>query len=824
MTLMTRRSPASLLLLTGALLLLPFTVSAQTSLYDRMMEVSKKELMQRSAFEKHAELPVSAFTAKAVRAPQGVAVTREDIDPVLNDDARFCTDRGLSPGFCDSIRGSLQSIAKRETAIRALNRDLLIAAGYERALPVSSLDTDAFLMQMAAVTALWRVSGQTDAPAPISAKRVSDDNASALRSDVQTLTAALNALKETAGSETDDREFVAAVWGTRYGSLFAENESRDLWPDVWSALDAIANDVASLPVTPPGEGETIFLVLPEDLQSLLPENVRLWAYAENPEEGAIVTNAGLEWAEPVEPVQPDLCDWQNGECTAKPAGAYPTKPKETALCEHPLGRLGYLCRTIPETEETECLETPDIPSDVVALARCQAPGVPLETQAGPALCENWAEGKSAMLAETPACTVDLRCGGDDLDFDVATSTKAQDGTIQILVKETPSIPAKYLALSQMVHAKRMCAGPANTGILDGITDPDEQRAACCRVELDSTMAACNAMAEDGAFPPGLVSEDGFAINAETCAQLMAEDICRYLLTEDRGEGSSDDENDEGSSSSRTIPGVCRSFPAAILEDDELSNAVGTIAEAAVNALPEGESPQCSKTPFDPRIEAARNAVNDWRTNVCTPGNTVTFQGTIGDAQCYLGLCLSQSLREHRLTPGQNAGLAGGTAQPYDLCVPPSTDRGSIRTVPIAGLWTPPVYNPGFILKQVQTALCVGGAPSVLCSQNLERILQGSAGDPTAFGEATLSDESARLSGNADITAMTEALGQRLGHGMYADFLESRIGIINGVLDEAADGLEEMTRVRFPSTLCPVTAEDRSAFISSDLCSPLPRTP
>jgi hypothetical protein len=295
--------------------------------------------------------------------------------------------------------------------------------------------------------------------------------------------------------------------------------------------------------------------------------------------------------------------------------------------------------------------------------------------------------------------------------------------------------------------------------------------------------------------------------------VMTEQSCRSALKDRQ---SSSDASDSSGSSNPVI-GTCKALPvAARMTDDELESTVKEINRAAVDALPEEESASCDVVPSDGRIDAAIRAINDWRDDICTPENAVVMRNTIGDAECYTGLCIKQSRDAHRQTPGQNTLVAGGTSQIYDACVPPATDRGDLRAGSLPLQWTPPVYNPTLLLKQTQIALCVGGAPSMLCGADLSRLLESGPGG-LELGATTLQSLADQSQANEDLTAMTDAIAQRLGNDFYASFLQSRIGFINGILREAGLLFTKLTAVRFPTTLCPINPADRTALFESDVC-------
>ncbi len=814
-------------ILLAAALLAPGMASAQgagetspATLYDLMLEQTEKELLLDPTGARDPELPVKAFAASAIDLDEGT-VSPDEIKDALENESSFCTGTDererMADTACDGAKDAIRTIVTREAEIRAYGRDwqTMGAGSFERPLLVSEFKDDSFLTQLQAVTTLWRPSGDAQRP-PVVAERLAQSDEDGIESLVNDLSADLARLVHSDEGGEDDRDMVAAVWGERYG-IRAANDAATRWPEVHSDLTAIAGALGGVQIVPAlGPDETSFLLPSPALQRKLPANVRVWAYVRNVG-GENEVNAGLDWDDAVEPVLPDLCEWQeDGTCVPRLGGRYPKPPTTLpGLCDHRLGEMGYLCRTMVDAT-AECRETPDVDPNVIALARCQSPEPATQTQAGPNLCENWAEGKSQMLGDSAKCSVEIACEDETpiIDADAVTTVKDASGKITIVLRKEPKdgqtqMPAKYLVLSQLVHAKRLCAGAAGGGPLDG-EDYAAKVANCCRVQMDSSRAACDAMEEDGVFH----GHDG--LNADLCAQTMTEEGCRNLVGDDPDASSSSD----SSGASNPVIGVCKSLPtAARMTDDELVAFNEEIRKAAVKALPEGQTPSCTSTPVDGRIDAAVRAVNDWRDDICTPENAVVMRNTIGDASCYLGLCVKQSRDSHRQTPAQNTLVAGGTSPILDACVPPATDVGDLRAISMELPWTPPVYNPALLLKQTQTALCVGGPPSILCDADVSRLLETSPDGAFELGAATLQGIADQAQANEDLTAMTDAIAQRMGNDFYASFLQSRIGLVNGVIREAGQIFTKLSTVRFPSTLCPMGFDDRDAFIDSDACAP-----
>ncbi len=816
-------------------LLMPIDAAAQNAtgatpatLYDLMLKQTEQELLLDEGGTRDPELSVKAFAASTVDLSEGEVAT-EEIADALENESSFCTGNDnreqMTDSECDYAKDAIRTIVTRESEVRAYGRDWMTmgAGSFERPLLISEFNDNSFLTQLQAITTLWRASGDTDRP-PIVAQRLNADEEGSIEGLVGDLRIDLERLVQSHGIDDEDRrDMVAAVWDERYGIL-SGNGAETRWPNVHADLVSIANTLANVEIIPAlGPDETSFLLFTRALQESLPFNVRLWAYVRN-EGGANTVNVGLNWQDAVEPTLPDLCDWQDdGTCRPRRAGHYPD-PSSTApgLCNHRLDEMGYLCRPMANPS-AECRETPDVDPNVIALARCQSPKPATQTQAGPNVCENWAEGKSQMLGDAPQCSVEITCEDKTpiIDADAVTTVKDADGKITIVLRKEATdgqtqLPAKYLILSQLVHAKRLCASPAGTGPLDG-EDYQTKVDTCCRVQMDSARAACDAMEEDGVFR----GKDD--LNADLCAQVMTEEACRSFVGDDPEASSSSD----SSGSSNPVIGVCKALPtAARMTDDELNDLNEKVRAAAVESLPEGESPSCAQTAVDGRIDAAIRAVNDWRDDICTPENAVVMRNTIGDATCYIGLCVKQSRDSHRQTPAQNTIVSGGTSPLFDTCVPRATDVGDLRAASMELSWTAPVYNPTLLLKQTQTALCVGGPPSILCDADVNRLLETSPDGAFELGASTLEGIADQAQANEDLTAMTDAIVQRMGNDFYASFLQSRIGLVNGVIREAGLIFTKLTAARFPATLCPMTIDDRDAFLDSDICasSPSPSQP
>lgn len=778
---------------------------------------------------------IAHFVAKTLSTEEDL-ITPEQVQLAIREDPDFCfpeldgedTEEGasaFSPLRCSIIREEVSKLAKRENRTNTLLKDLQrITGGLETTLLFPDVQPSSFMAQMQAITSVWRagpMKGTDDGHVRILTRLLSENGGAV--GAVESLGNSLIGLSPSSEASTEgeavdlepSRELTQAVWKYRYGYALTRESYGPEIPEIEAALRDVASLIENEGLLNPPllKNETLFALFPAESLASLPENVRVWAYASRTGENAtdVTFNAGLTWILPDTTVLPSLCENDDDEnCEPKLAGTYKKDPVESSLCEHPLGKFGsYLCRKMENTEETPCVDQRNPAPGTIELARCQSPTKPVETIAGPNICEGWAEGKvNPPLEPEKQCNVGIQCGTPPMDVNAYTSEKDENGNITIIIRDNDAagqnIPSYYLTISMLQHAKRQCEAPFGSNTLLEDLDGEEKNRICCRIQEDAFRPMCRAMAEDGIFSGNDRDENGRELNEETCVQALTDLEC-----EEQGKGR------------------CMNLPTSSLTKDELSGLAGSITKLARDKRPQTEDQYVPLTCNEDmtlmeqvRLEAYIADASSNSNNVCTPNQTVTMLSTIGNAECLAADCILQSRKEHRLIGSYAPLTSGATTALLDACVPPPTAKGTIFTEPGATLWTPPEFNPALMYKKFDESICPGVAPGAPCLFDNNRRLENPLREISNAGSDQLTQQNERRTSAMKALELSDALAQRMATRMMAEYLQSRLPLINAFTGRAADLLTSLTKVRFPTTVCPLNPEDAIEFLDSPLCSPI----
>ncbi|MDO8649473.1 MAG: hypothetical protein Q7R81_06875 [Candidatus Peregrinibacteria bacterium] len=284
----------------------------------------------------------------------------------------------------------------------------------------------------------------------------------------------------------------------------------------------------------------------------------------------------------------------------------------------------------------------------------------------------------------------------------------------------------------------------------------------------------------GIYPPPLPKADGYC-----SLSFMKETVfCGYEApAADEGgddEGDVDDEDGEGDEEGEPIPPVTS-------ESRE-------------------EASECPEIPGD----------------ACSLDTTREFTNTIRNESCFMRQCLRESFRDHRLLPGRSTHVTQDQSFPWDSCIGPDPQLAGLMTpppdLPIFSLIHLPPYRLDLILKHIDMSTCQVSAlppmPPPACGFDARsRLYQPLESVYDTTMSLSTQAENYRASTVA-MQSLSEALGSRFATTLYADFAERSLPPIDDRIHFAAALLEELSRVTFPTLMCPFNASYGDA-----LCTP-----
>lgn len=809
-----------------ALLLLPDAALAKDAgktLYERMRSVTQREKLLAPDDNLITDAPLKKF-AVGTGLPQDTGeITTEDIDPLLRGSDAPCT---KNPALCPQTRESASSLILREQWLRSLGNDLqIIASSYESpllgdtAIPITA--------RMQAIGQMWKADVETDETPPganVQFRMAEEGTVSggfaALGDDLRKL------VGDNGDGFDDDTLLTAAVWRYRFGGERWVNEIEqqggadeqpeqallhehfpDIENDLRSIRDALVSSLGTADL--PTKGQSVSFTFPSSLNDSLPENVRVWAFVERTKEEQIISDAGLQFVNATEPVQPLLCKRPEGaegqpdakDCTIVPGGRYPpARPKDAPhpLCNNPLMAGGYLCNPIKKEKSQDCAN--DVSGNGFTLTRCESGEKPKETPAGGDVCEDPSWQRGSAFDPRTNCKIKLSCeNGDPKNFRVSVNPKTADGVIEVTLTNDPLIAVEPFMLAGLAGAQTTCNLPPGTEIFPPDSTPEQK----CTRYMDFMRVTCNAFAEDGIFDYIRDQGESFPFNIETCAALMTDSFmrkenglsCPGLMTEHLDDETVNQLSGRMTELSREWS-IERNNQAARDGTPEKRRAI--TCDEMVN-VPKGQV-------RDPRVDAAIRAVERSGRDPCEPGKETSYRNSIGNNICYINQCLDT---QHRLTPGRTPFNEGDLAYPYDLCIPSTQPLlPVIPTISAETDWTPPAYRPYPLLQYIREQLCPGmGAGTPLCTSNPFRRINLQPKDLLELGNDAERQEQDFQEPGEMFRQMGEAVGSRIGNRLYGEYLKKRAQTLTDFVQTAATLLLQFPKTTFPTAACPTDSRD-----------------
>lgn len=182
-----------------------------------------------------------------------------------------------------------------------------------------------------------------------------------------------------------------------------------------------------------------------------------------------------------------------------------------------------------------------------------------------------------------------------------------------------------------------------------------------------------------------------------------------------------------------------------------------------------------------------------------------YRNTIGNTACYIGQCVEESMRTHRLVSGRNTFVTQDAAYPWDPRMK-STTGGSLLTSPPLTVGPIPQYHPERILNAFDESLCqsVGlppRTPPALCMFNELRSLAF----PTDFLSTAfrlLIQTGEQFEPFFGLRNLAASIGTRISTELYAQYLQTTTKSLAELIRSANIILKEIQKTSFPDEMCP----------------------
>ena len=724
---------------------------------------------------------------------------------------------------CSEFMLRVMQTAKRELGVRSLGRKLQeIASGEESAVSFLPDKAAGLVMNLNALLSMWS-SGDgshiTQSGTTVAVRSLSSATTNPLLAQLKTRLEALPTEERIAAVWRYDRG-VRAVITQPVPADATEGTERQFLFKRWNSDPANIEQTLlslwnSLPQTGAAAADVTYFLIP-NAQGTLPENILVWARKLKNGEG----DAGLAWNLALQPVLPSLVKRAagNGANTAIVGGLYPPEPATngtagpagTKLCSDPLSAKGYLCSP---ARVAGCPVPPGRDPQAIHLINCTV-SKETATTSGPNSClaQDWRT--TPIAAGKPGFDVNTQCVVDpknDLSCDSATGftgrtyPKDPNGHIQMAVGNPQQgalrIPATYIWIHELVHARQSCAFPPNHSFYhagpnpqipaEGLSPQQKQEniATCCNNEGEAYRAQCNAMEEDGMFVDPATGKrivvNGVEITAAVCAEVYTDASCLERT---------------GGHCPRTREYVNGMEFALRMED------------IAGNLAPAKTRMSCTaainpKT-MDPRMKAQIDEINS-QYDLATPGRTATFRNSIGNNLCYIGQATEQVLEKERITPGRSPTTIFDQESPREgTSQVPLSAQATASTTLDAPAVSIPSYRPQLVAEQFDAALCQQQGlppqtPPLLCTLQYLRRLQLPLSEYILNSQSLDALQGEQSQPFNDYKDLAPGLGMRLATGIYEQHAPPVLGSLTQLLEEAVRQLKQLSAIPFTAQMCPL---------------------
>lgn len=484
------------------------------------------------------------------------------------------------------------------------------------------------------------------------------------------------------------------------------------------------------------------------------------------------------------------------------------------LCSHPIAKQGYLCRPLsadvcpvdpdnciidPNTGNCFDPETSGIDRSVIGLTTCEPQNFtePVRiTESGYNVCQigGWLEApteedgydelSSVYLDTDPNENPDIadqknECSNCVVDFYCSDScgtmganggytfVKDDDHVTKVCLPNNlasyDNALIYYVGLHEAVHAQQICGLPPDSNVF-------ETQAQCCAKERDAYLVMCNALWEDG-----ILQQTNYTV--EECASVMSNNSCESFG-----------------------PNACT---VTETNSDEL---LGQVTEVLQNNRDSLTTPQTCQEVISEPTQNLQSLVYS-TAPVCNPNCGVKYKNTIGNNLCYIGQCVEQSWEQNRLVPGRATTTVQAQAFPWEACMNPDPQLGTVSTNTTINATRLPAYNPAQLVQNLDRDLCKQNGypmltPPILCmydqNQQLNLTQIEALAAVTQLEQNTIADAFER---ELTINSFSN-IGNRLGSTLYNNYLDTAVLSMNEALKNIEELMQQMGEIELPTVMCP----------------------
>ena len=230
-------------------------------------------------------------------------------------------------------------------------------------------------------------------------------------------------------------------------------------------------------------------------------------------------------------------------------------------------------------------------------------------------------------------------------------------------------------------------------------------------------------------------------------------------------------------------------------------------------LKEEEQRVCPGIPW--KDEKEEDKEKEKSTTICNPKNQdgqqdqISYRNSIGNTMCYIGQCIEESMRTHRLISGRNTFITQGAAYPWDPLMK-SMASGQLLTSPPLSVGTIPPYRPQRILNAFDESLCQSmglqpRTPPALCMFNELRSLAFPV-DFLTTASRLLTQAGEQFEPFFGLRNLATSIGTRISTELYAQYLQTTTKSLVELIKAANTILQEIQKTTFPDTMCPTKFE------------------
>ena len=769
----------------------PSLASTSKNLYERVLEVTRMQLLKNETGEVMIEQPILEFVAATIG--EGLLST-DVLAAVRGDLTTLCGPSPSRPeigfnGTCVKLQNDIVRAVRAEEDLRTLGRDLqIIATSSEISLGRRPRAGNNVPVILRSLTDFW------EAGDPKTSTRERGRFRVTMIKDTPELLEAVGrlngALQNTIRPENRD-DFTAAVWRYRDGlhATLANPlppPSSELWklakrwPGVERELSAIEGLLPSTFTPKLNTGETTMMFFTDDffmrLSEGLPDTLRIWAYREETGSGSR-SDIGLAALPMIEPVFPAFAGPSQEILLG---GEYPEDvPDGKAFCLHPLARRGYLCRKIEAPEETCKPFIENAPAGSVLLTGCtteKKKGKPVD----PCTLQPIPVAPQCRVLIT--CKNDGSCGGPH--FGGAIGNKEENGDLPVCLDEIQTVPAIYVLFHELIHARQLCP------LTPEQTQQYREGRYCCQIEGEANFAECTAMQEDGLFADSAKASDGTPFTVKTCAESFTQAECKS----------------------------CPSMRPFSEKFNKEISAHATAKARQLNAANPGRIPErCSEMLNEPRsqemLRRFHSAKDGPPPSTCAASTVSEYRNTIGNNLCFLKGCM-ESIAGTRLTPGRMPAVAMDEQAPWESCRNSINPEKNILTKTPVVTANLPSYRPGELPLILDQTLCqIAGlppsSPPVSCLRRSAEILPLPRQSFLDIGFAGAAQTAIQENSINALENIGDALGVRVVTTMYEGYLSRALPAFVDLLHDLSESIATISKIK-PTTLqCPrnVTGQD-----------------